>query len=179
MAKLFELVLHHYTTYPLMQAEDFHKLLFQATRGPVHSLRHLEKAKEYFFKEWKETSITEDNIPCFENISLYSPLFRVHFGPLKKKGIQPELLWEFFFKTSETFVENCSHYETAMREFLQISKNSPLSYVEKDFGILWEKSKEDSLYVPTHSEVYRNAYQPHYRLVSGKYLLEIIPYEGL
>jgi hypothetical protein len=174
MAKLFELVLRHYDIYPLMQAEDFHKLLFQATRGPIHSLQHLEKAKKYFFKEWKETSTTEDNIPCFEDISLHSSLFRVHFAPLKKKGARPELLWEFFLETSRTFVENCSLYGAIMQEFMQITKSPPLSYLEKDFGILWEKSKEDFLYIPTHSEMYRNVYQPHYRLVSGEYLLEII-----
>lgn len=175
MAKLIDLVLRHYNRYPLMQAEDFHKLLFQATRGPVHSLHHLEKAREYFFQEWGNTISTTSNTPLFEDISLHTPLYRVHFEPLKGQGVQPELVWEFFLETSKTFAENLSQYKFALQEFLKITKSPSLHWIEKDFMILWEEVKENSLCIPTHSEIYRSAYQPHYRIVSGDYLPEIIP----
>ncbi len=175
MTKLIDLVLRHYAMYPLMQAEDFHKLLFQSTRGPVHSLHHLEKAKEYFFQEWKNTTTHISNTPLFEDISYHTPLYRVHFGPLKKKGVQPELVWEFFLETSKTFAENLLEYKTVMQEFLTLTKNPSLNDVEKGFLVLWEEVKNNSSSIPTHSEVYRIAYQPHYRLMSGDYLPEIFP----
>lgn len=177
MVKLKELVLLHLQAYPSMEATDFYKLIFQSTMGPVHSLASIERAKQWFFQEWSQVSSVQET-PFIEDISLQQSLFRVHFASCKKKRISPDRIFGLFIETSRTFSENYAFFETCMNEFAEITKHPTFSHVKNEFLTLWKQVQKEKTGIPSHSEVFRKVYQPHYRIVSGQHIADIVPHSS-
>ena len=69
--------------HPSMEARDVLKLCFQAAFGAEHILSDVNKAKDYFFREFEYVSPTDE--PVFERIS--DEVCRVNLGAWKKEGI--------------------------------------------------------------------------------------------
>jgi hypothetical protein len=168
MTTLKKLLLQHFQRYPLMEAMDFHKLIFQSTMGPAHAVTSIENTKKWFLEEWTQTSSLQD-VPMIEDISYSTPIFRVHFAPCKRKGISPERVLNCFIESSASFLENSSMYEACVEEFVEITKNLPFAQFHTDFQERAKRVQQKKAGIPRHSDSFRTVYQPHYRIISGRY----------
>jgi hypothetical protein len=175
MTKLKKLTLQQFHRYPLMEAMDFHKLIFQSTMGPAHSLASIENAKKWFLEEWAQTPPLQD-VPMIEDISCSTPIFRVHFAPCKAQCIPPERLLNCFIESSASFLENSAMYQECIEAFAEITKHPPFAQFHTDFQEIKNGIQQKKAGIPRHSAAFRTVYQPHYRIVSGHYLPAITPH---
>lgn len=165
--------------HPSMEPQDAMKLCFQAAFGPEHLLEDREAAREWFFKEYGqvqpriEEALTEDISEGFA---------RVNLGAWKAQHLPPEWLFGMFVETASAADTSGRGGELFERNIKIISQLT----AEGVFGFgadAWEEYlrgypvKEP---VPVHhSESYRRAEKPAYRLVDRQMcalipLLEVI-----
>ena len=150
--------------HPGCQPADVVKLCYQAAKGPEHILATLddaEKAENYFISEY-ERALPDDG-PLCEQIS--DRFVRVNFGAWKKTGMPMLWLLSAFYNSAYP-VENG---DELLENFLA---DADACVAEGAFGFPldeWKSYMEEyrAAGKPSvhHSEAYRGAESPSYRLV--------------
>ena len=153
-----------------MAPEDVFKLCYQAARGAEHLLRDTSAAERYFTAEWNATAAC-DEVPLAEPIS--DAYCRVNLGAWKARGLPAEWLFRSFVETASAPAEKdpLVDYLAAADEWIRVSHPS--------FSLeAWETALAEYRAAGTpaihHSEDYRRAYAPAYRVVSRR-LARLIP----
>ncbi len=151
------------TLHPSIQMQDVVKMCYQAVFGVEHMLSDIEKAKQYFFQEYEATPA------CF-SIPLYEPISenfcRINLAAWKARDLDPEELFELFVTSARfnvpgtrTDLNNCAKSAEKL-----IAKNLlPFSLAEwKEYYVAY---KNNGMHPVHHSEAYRQAEHPAYRIV--------------
>ncbi len=144
-----------------MQAQDIVKLCYQAAFGAEHILLDEDGAKTYFDNEFASVSVTDE--PLFEDIS--DSVCRVNLGAWKREGLCP--LWLF-----KMFKLSCTVMEDSYKAFDEYA-DFAASEVE-GFEAYFNEYEKAGIRAVHHSDCYRNAEQPHYRVVKRD-IARIIP----
>lgn len=154
---------HQIELHPSMQMQDVVKMCYQAVFGVEHMLSDIEKAKQYFFQEYEATP-ANFSIPLYEPIS--EDFCRINLGAWKSRNLDPEELFELFVTSANynvpgtrTDLNNCAKSVEKL-----IAKNLlPFSLEKwKEYYVAY---KNNGMHPVHHSEIYRLAEQPAYRLV--------------
>ena len=159
MNNFLDILKLHLNKYPLMQAEDVYKLAYQFYFGPGHFIDDKDKAYNYLLEEAKEChslDIEIIDLGEYARINLIndkeylSSLFKAFFNSAKinEKPIQGFI----------NLLDTCSEY---------LIENNNLF---NSFNTLKEKMKILKYPAISHSEIYRENYHPHYRLINKKHL---------
>lgn len=163
MNNFLDILKFHLNKYPLMQAEDIYKLAYQFYFGPAHFINDKEKAYAYLLKEAKETNnkdIEVIDVGEYVRVSLIndekylSELFNAFIKSAKKSD-----------KSIDDFIkllDTCSEY---------LINNEVLYH---DFLSLLQKMKELNYPAISHSQIYKDNYHPHYRLINKKFTNKLI-----
>ncbi len=160
-----ELLITHYKTYPKMQIQDLFKFLFQSSFGCEHMISSLENITNYISREYE--TISHDCPPVAE--ALNGEYYRVHLSCLND-GLSVNTLGHLFFLSAKR-EENG---KAALMEKLCIAKELiregllpfSLSEFEKT-STEWENAGYPAIH---HSEVFREAYQPAYRVIAKEFI---------
>jgi uridine kinase len=156
---MLEIVRAHRARYPLMEPQDAVKLLYQRAFGPGHMIESRECALERLQAELGGVR-KDPSIPLFEplgaglvRMNLASPAFP-----------RPETAAGLFFAS-----EKMSERDVFRRELDALVRSWPES------GPYVASYRAKGCPQPGHSEVYRAAYHPAYRVVSAKFqrLIEV------
>lgn len=165
-----ECLQHQLKEHPSMQPRDVVKLCYQAVFGAEHLLRDAEGVKHYFQEEYAAVKASND-MPLFERIS--SDICRVNLGAWKAAGLPSEWLWRMF---ADTVVTGRTHED--MAAYLQAAESVLGQCVHGFDEAAWRVFKQayiaDGMPAVRHTEQYRSAEQPSYRIVHAKYL-RILP----
>ena len=147
-----------------MELQDVIKMCYQAAFGAEHLLTDLDRARSYFDEEFD--SIEERDVPLYEYIS--EDVARVDLGAWKASGMPKEWLFDLFVMATkesyggeERMLENLTIAKSVLGNDLEMSK-----YVDKYV--------EEGIRPIHHSQRYRDAHRPAYRLVDRKHL-RLIP----
>ena len=151
---------NHLLRYPAMQAQDAYKLIHQAALGNAHAVIHPEAVQKWLESELKDL-LEPYPEPALDPISPDGTLVRVHLGPFMAAGGNLDSLLAAFFRTSSTFISDHQRLESYLEE--------SLPYVT-GLEELMRTLKNQDYPAVHHSEAYRAAYKPAYRVVLGKYL---------
>ena len=144
----------HFKKYPLLQAEDIYKLAYQFYFGPAHFINDKEKAYDYLLNEAKECSSKEIEITDLGEYARYSLI--------NDK--------EYLDKLFNAFYESAKTSEKPIEGFVEILETC-IDYLKEkegiygEFLILLKKMKELNYPAISHSKIYKEMYNPHYRLV--------------
>jgi hypothetical protein len=158
--KIFTLLSNHLMRYPAIQAQDVYKLIHQAACGPAHAVTNSKDAHDWLEKELKNLSDPYPE-PIIDPISLDGALVRVHLAPYMAGGGDPEVLLNAFIRTSHEFFPDHDRLEGyLMAVQLEIAGLQELAKTLKIQGY-------PALH---HSDQYRAAYKPAYRVVLKKFL---------
>ena len=152
--------------YPLSQPQDIVKLLYQREFGPAHAIPSPEAAKRFLWEEYSSTP--QEDGPLFEYIG--GGYARLRLCALDANGISPDEAAEAFIKSAvpagdtSAFAEMLRHI--AADEL--VSQRMP--------GLSGFIARYISAGCPAlhHSEVYRDAYLPAYRVVRPELLFKKI-----
>lgn len=161
----------HTNRYPLMEPQDYGKLIFQSEFGPEHMIADEESVRAFLLKEWEE--IPQDSSPkSVEDIG--GALCRFPLSACDSKEAA-ELLVRLFLLTAQDAGNPCRLPHT-LEEKIETSIQFGIHGMEA-----WAETwMEQGCPAVHHSDVYRDAYHPHYRLLKKEYagyfpaLLEVL-----
>ena len=161
---LFTLLRRQMTLYPEAKGQDLYKAIHQSIKGTEHALRDLEGAADYLKREFSAVE-ADDSGPIVEVIGLASPIYRIHLGPYKAKGLCQKKLFAAFAKTQECVATSNWTMEKA-HELLEHTKVPADLLLPKDLLSFFQRQREFGYEALHHSEIFRSKYKPAYRIVS-------------
>ena len=162
-----EYVLQHLALHPAAQMQDVLKLCYQAACGAEHLLGDLEGAKAYFEEEY--ASVLPTNEPLYERIS--EGVCRVNLGAWKQRDLPKEELFRMFAGTvfSSDGKQRLTEYLDTAERVLRESGFDMAAWQS-----FTEAYKQDGMPAVRHSEAYRKAEQPAYRIVDAAYIPKLM-----
>ena len=161
------ILLAHAARYPLMEPRDAVKLVYQNEFGGGHLIRDEQKCLEFLTAEYKSTP-QDPAGALMEEIG--NGLCRVNLAALDAHGISPEDLGAAFIRSAGIHRGSLGSFLNKLELLRVMTRDGCMPFSEKALnGYLAEYEKEGFPPV-SHSEIYRNAYHPAYRVVRTEYL---------
>ena len=150
--------------HPSMQPRDVIKLIYQAARGAEHLLMDAARARAYFDQEYAATP-ADASLPLLAPLSAH--VARANLGAWKASGLPAEWLFRLFVHMArvpqggedlmETYIAEASAVLAEVQPF-------PLADWESALAS-WRDAGMPAVH---HSEEFRAAEHPAYRIVSGR-----------
>ncbi len=163
--KLSDALAAHACRYPALLPQDILKFLYQATFGCEHLLSSSAGAEEALYKE--ASALKMGGEPLIEPLGeRYS---RVHLSYLSS-GLSQKNLASLFFLSAKDEKGEEQELRAKLSEARRLSEAGlfPFSLDEFDRAVKeWERTGFPSLH---HSEKFREAYRPAYRVISRRYI---------
>lgn len=160
--------------HPAFRPTDVIKYGFQATFGAEHMLMNTDYAKKLFFEEYDAAESTTE--PLYEELT--DDICRVNIGAWKREGLKPEALFEMFLKTASIKRGSEDAFKENMEGLLQTVKEYAPLNVYEECSNFYKCYLEGQIQAVHHSEEYREAYNPHYRVVLTKLVRDYLK-EGI
>ena len=146
--------------HPSTQPRDVIKQCYQAAKGAEHLLMDTARARAYFDQEYAATP-ADDTQPLFEAIS--EDVCRVNLAAWKASGLPAEWLFRMFVYTASIPMGGAELLEQYLTEAATVATALP--------G--WEEAlttwQEAGMPAVHHSDAYRAAEKPAYRIVNGRF----------
>ena len=162
---LENIIITQATAHPSAKPADLIKLCFQAAYGAEHLLLDRERARSYFLREYEATDNT--NEPLLEDISdKYS---RMNIGAVKRLSIDPDKAFEVFFLTASEKSTDGDMFEKLLGSVGELAENGELPFSKKEWELTLKEYRAAGGGPVHHSEEYRQAEHPSYRVISKKY----------
>jgi len=157
------LLLEHFERRPKMRAVDVYKLLFQGVFGVGHILG--EEARRRLQEEAESLNINDQSTePLIESVSADGSMVRVNLRPYLRRGLPLDILYGAMEETAkEQGASELFHY--AWSVFLELASSGALKVDVEEYGALSLELQEEGPRPHHHSEYYRDAYYPAYRVV--------------
>lgn len=156
-------LLDFYAKYPLSTTQDYLKLLFQAEYGCEHILGSY--VLNYVNSELDESNNTDTQL--VEPIS--EQYCRVHLSEYKRKGYLSEVLAKCMLKVKSSGASD--HLNAQIDNFLQLVDSGSINLNSNEAHLQVQQYRKLGCPPVRHSEAFRNAYQPHYRVIYRKHAL--------
>lgn len=161
-----ELLLNHYTAYPRLEVADIFKFIFQSAFGCEHLVSSEERALNYIKAELERIK-DDESAPRID--ALDGDYSRVHLSCLSDE-VTPEVLAKYFClsaKVEEGAKEKLIEKIAVARELIA-DGTIPLSL--SDFDELHARWREAGYPAIHHSDSFREAYRPAYRVIANEYV---------
>lgn len=154
--------------HPSMEPQDVYKLMYQAAFGAEHLLADKEAAYRYLQTEFEElpaNGISE--APLYEPIG--DGICRVNLQAWKRKALPVSWLFRMFehsvMAASDTGAEDFFLYRRIAREKVE---EGIFGFSLQEFDVFGEEYEKQGLHPVHHSETYRKAEYPAYRLICSR-----------
>ena len=151
------------TAYPQLQPEDLLKGLHQSVFGCGHFVD--EKAEDYLRKELETLEPSEG--PEVEPLD--GGFCRVHLRYLEKYGLAPRTLFRLFWLSGIEQTGNAAQMEEKLEILLRMASAQRLPVDYGEVRALVEEWRRAGYPACHHSERFRRAYRPAYRVIRRDY----------
>ncbi len=175
--ELITFIRDYLAQYPLSEIRDIYKLLYQSFHGAEHNISDREITEERLLTEWYdlETGERDSNSRISEpiNIKNLTPiLFRVHLAPARAQALDPRVILYEFLRAADEFPVVCQSanrdldllFRDAWHDFGNAIGTGEIKFKNQEFLDLTYIVESSGWSVMHHSDAYREAYNPHYRL---------------
>lgn len=160
----YALLKEHFQRYPLLQPQDVLKFFHQSTFGCGHLIASPTAAAEYIRQEMAQCA---DSSVTIEDLD--GDFCRVHLSYTKKLGVSADTLAKLLAHSAQEPCGNEESLETQLTLALSMAKNGELPFSFESLNqevIAWRSAGFPARH---HSEVFRNAYAPAYRVIKKEY----------
>lgn len=151
----------HARKYPLMEPTDAVKLLYQNEFGGGHLIRDEEKCLSYLCREYE--SQIQTNEPLLEDIG--NGLVRVNLRALDAHGYSPEQLGRDFIRSAAAHRGDLNSFLEKLELLRTLTGEGVFSFSLRELEDYLLPYREAGCPMVSHSETYRAAYAPAYRIV--------------
>ena len=149
--------------HPAMQMQDIIKLCYQAVFGPEHLLADIERAKKFFMQEYEATPANA-SLPLYEPVS--DTFCRVNLGAWKARSLAPEELFRLFAVSADRKVPGTeSDFDDCIKAAEAMMHDGLLPFSPDEWNLFYTSYRKDGIRPVHHSDAYRLAERPAYRLV--------------
>lgn len=151
----------HARKYPLMEPTDAVKLLYQNEFGGGHLIRDEEKCLSYLCREYE--SQIQTNEPLLEDIG--NGLARINLRALDAHGYSPEQLGRDFIRSAAAHRGDLNSFLEKLELLRTLTGEGVFSFSLRELEDYLLPYQEAGCPMVSHSETYRAAYAPAYRIV--------------
>jgi hypothetical protein len=155
----------HLERHPLATAVDLYKFIHQGVFGPGHMVSDRSAAAAYLSRELAGLGPAEGTEPLCEELGGEPPFVRVHLRPWLESGHELEQLLEAFVDSASRIEGNPAEMARAIDS--AVAWLDQQGRVELAAGLreLASEHQADGFPALRHSDQYREAYHPAYRVV--------------
>ena len=158
-------LISHYKRYPKAQLQDLFKYVYQSSFGCEHLISSPE-AVEAYIKAEAETCVSEGIEEMVEPLD--GDYCRVHLGYLKE-GLCSSTLAQFFYLSAGHVEEGKERLEEKLSALAEAVEDGLLPFEKETVAEAIVKWREAGYPACHHSEAFRTAYAPAYRLIKKEY----------
>jgi len=156
--------------YPRMELVDIYKLLHQAAMGPGHAVEDAGAARARLQAEAAQLGEGPDD-PIADSISPDGKLARVHLRPYLAAGHSLDVLAEAFVQTARAHARAPDKLVKFCGCLGDLAAAGGIPFGRDEVERYFENIAAQHYPVVHHSEPYRSAYRPAYRVVA----LDLLP----
>ncbi|MDZ7337689.1 MAG: hypothetical protein ONB30_04040 [candidate division KSB1 bacterium] len=166
---LHQLVRWHLVHYSALGVQDVYKMFYQAAFGPKHLLADPEGALRSLQREFEQLSPAIGE-PLVEPLAPDWSVVRLNLRPYKARCPSIHPLWEAIVETARSMVDNPELLHSLWSEFRAAVRAGELPFSEADVEVLDELIRQHGPVPLHHSEQYRRAHKPAYRVLTRRAL---------
>ena len=157
--------------HPAMEPQDVVKMVYQAAYGAEHLLADVEKAGEYLIQEL-EMVPADARIPLVEDIS--EDMCRVNLAAWKAKGLPADWLLKIFVLSAGGWKDRDDVFAAYLKQADEAVSGGWLDFTYDEWHAYIKEYMKDGVRAVHHSEGYRQAEKPAYRL-AARCFVRILP----
>lgn len=157
-----DVLLSQLSSHPHSTAQDLIKLLYQMEFGCEHLIRDQKTAAKRLFDEMDQNAAPLPGEPLYESIG--EGLCRLNLRPAAFKLSREEILSLFCGCAAEKRGAK-EHFLRRVREAISLSEDDRIPIDPAEIEIFMAGYDEKRCAPVHHSDLYRESYQPSYRLV--------------
>ncbi len=167
------IILAHTEKYPKMQPTDAVKLIYQATFGGGHLIKNEQAVLEYLRREYAQISHSGDAFVC-EPLGEVS---RVYLGG-ELTDLELSLIAKMFCESAKRYAPGFDAAEESVKDKLfsrldtlaELCREGHFSFTPDELSAYLAEYAEAGYPPVSHSDAYRKAYAPAYRVIDTKYV---------
>ena len=159
-----EYLLDQCERYPALEPGDLLKGLHQSTFGCGHFVMDQAAGLALLRRELETPDLRVDVEP------LDGPYCRVHLGYLKETGLAPETLFRLFVLSAEEPSGGTAALEEKLAALLSLAEAGKLPFPLEETAAAVETWRKAGFPACHHSERFREAYHPAYRVIGREFL---------
>lgn len=159
--ELSEILDLHIRHYPKMTEQDLVKLIFQGEFGGGHLLTDFDRCGEWIEREYRQTKQLPD-IPLYEDIGF--GFARIQLSALDSAGLDPCDVAEMFFASASVAYGSETRYQTKL-SCLPALLDDRFGFSGDQLRAFIEEYQRAGGGMLSHSEIYRQCYNPAYRVI--------------
>jgi adenylate kinase family enzyme len=157
----------HLARYPKMQAADMIKLLYQSEFAGGHLIADATDSLSRLICECRGLApLNADS--AFEDIG--GGLCRIYLGALPALGLAPQTVNNLFVATANSVAGSQECFDKKLDEFIGLCQSGPLPFDADAVNAYIHEYRMQGRPPVSHSDAYRIAYSPAYRVVKASYL---------
>ena len=154
--------------YPLATLQDIYKTCYQDFFGAEHLMNDTAAARQYIHYELEQCRDTDLSLmPDYEPTGFRHRFVRVNFSNLVESQLTEEQLVMMFIDAAAHDNAFGSDWPSEWRLIEQIALGVNPEWAAASLQAELTEAAENN-YAVRHSEAFRNAYNPHYRIVRNK-----------
>ena len=154
--------------YPLATLQDIYKTCYQDFFGAEHLMNDTAAARQYIHYELEQCRDTDLSLmPDYEPTGFRHRFVRVNFSNLVEGQLTEEQLVMMFIDAAAHDNAFGSDWPSEWRLIEQIALGVNPEWAAASLQAELTEAAENN-YAVHHSEAFRNAYNPHYRIVRNK-----------
>ncbi len=163
-----DIFLLHYSKYPKMQIQDFLKLLYQSCFGPMHlhSNPDLQTIHKYLTSELETV---KDEGKFQEEIG--NGYSRIYLDAILSNRMSLTDLEEGFYESMNQTIDMSkarNDFRTGVIDLIELIEEKKIDLDLNQSVQLTSEYMEKGIRPIHHSAIYKEEYDPHYRVVSDK-----------
>ena len=165
MEELRAILITHAKRYPLMQPTDAVKLIYQNEFGGGHLIRDEEACLNYLHREYADLE-KDPTAPLYEDIG--NGIVRVNLAVVKPENLE---------QLGRDFIRSAAKHKGTLDSFLNklevlriLTAEGVFAFDLDALNTYLSEYKAAGYLTVSHSEQYRQAYKPAYRIIRNAYL---------
>lgn len=157
----------HAEKYPKMEPTDAVKLIYQNEFGGGHLIRDEEACLRYLRREYEATA-QDPQAEFAEEIG--NGICRVMLAALDEKGMTPEALGRMFIRSAEAHGGELAVFRNKLGILRELTRAGIFRFSPEELEDYLAEYEKAGYPPVSHSEAYRQAYHPAYRIVCKELL---------
>ena len=162
METLPNILLNHAGRYPLMEPTDAVKLIYQNEFGGGHLIRDVDSCMNYLRREY-ESVIQSPDALLLEDIG--NGMYRVNLNALDHAGYSIDQLGADFIRSANAYQGSLDNFLQKLEILRQLTREGQMPFSIEALDAYLETYRQAGYPMVSHSDTYRNAYSPAYRII--------------